>query len=54
MINLKGKRTKQNTVDVLSKFEYDFYVLTANIAFYKDNGNSTVRDAAIKADENFE
>ena len=54
MIKLKGKRTKENTIDVLAKFEYDFYVLSANIAFYKDNGNSTERDAAIKADEFFE
>lgn len=54
MINLKGKRDKKNTIDVLAEFEYDFYLLSSNIAFYKDNGDTKVRDAAIKADEFFE
>ena len=39
MIKQKGKRNKANTIDILAKFEYDFFILSSNIAFYKDNGN---------------
>ena len=37
MIKLKGgDRTKENTLDVLSNYEYELYSICSNLTFYRD------------------
>ena len=55
MIEFKGNRTRENTIDVLAKYEYENYCISSNLTFYKDmDKKQSTRDAALKADEAFE
>lgn len=45
----------KNTIDVIAKFEYDFYTAQSNFIFYKEmSTDSRIREESLKADEKFE
>ena len=45
----------KNTIDVIAKFEYDFYSAQSNFIFYKEmSTDSRIREESLKADEKFE
>ena len=53
--DLKDARTMKNTIDVIAKFEYDFYTAQSNFIFYKEmSTDSRIREESLKADEKFE